>query len=190
MKTICNRITTVKATAYVFNPDTKKVEQRTRLFYVFGKNTPKKYRFALAEGEKLGKVTTEAPQSAVRYMSISTWNRLSTYSDKYKAGAEYKNFAEHAGYDVRGLFWNDSMTDTEERTEFVGTKTAVPSGMLCELERTLHKAEGYRYMSASLFFQNSYADLDTLKAVLKSKGEEAEEPEPEAEAEAEEAEEK
>lgn len=184
MKTICNTITTTKATAYVFNPTTKKVEQRTRTFYVFGKNAPKKYRFPLAEGEKLGKIVTEAPVTAVRYMPASTWAEISTYTDKYKAGSEYKNIAEHAGYDVRGLFWNDSMTDTEERTVFVGTKTATPSGMLCEIERTQHKAEGYRYMSALLFFRNSYADMDTLRAVLKAQGEEAEE----AEAEAEEAE--
>lgn len=180
MKTITNTITTVKATAYVFNPDTKKVEQRARLFYVFGKNAPKKYHFALAEGEKLGKVVTEAPKTAVRYMPASTWAEISTYSEKYKAGSEYKNISEHSGYDVRGLFWNDSMTDTEERTEFVGTKTAVPSGMLCEIERTQHKAEGYRYMSALLFYRNSFSNMEALRAVLKEQGEEAEAPEAEA----------
>lgn len=181
MKTISNTITTTKATAYVFNPATKKVEQRTRTFYVFGKNAPKKYRFTLANGEKIGKVVTEEVKTCVRYMPSSTWNAISTYSDKYKAGSEYKNIAEHSGYDVRGLFWNSDCTDTEERTEFVGTKTATPSGMLCELERTQHKSEGYRYMTASLFFQNSYADMDTLRAVLKAQGEEAEEAEQEAE---------
>ena len=167
-----NTMTATTFNAYIFDKNTRQVTTRTATLYVFGDKVGKynaKKLFNVGESEALGKVEEQKSMTMNRIMLTSDWNTLAELRTDRRPGNTWKNVAVSSGWDVTGLFWNDSMTATVERTEIVGKKDSSPEGMLVELHREERPASGYTTMSAADFWSHSYVDAATCDAVHAAK---------------------